>query len=401
MVILVFVQLKAKLKDIFMASLSPAESAGLANKVYDVKNEEDWKNIAKLLENSSQAAYAGFDKNPTRIVGQSGWGKSSGFAYLANGSGNRVGESLFAIRGTASLADALTDMRVSFARSPSGYVVHRGFALTFESIKPEINNYLKKNSPSHIHVLGHSLGGAVACLTAEYLKLLGNSVSLYTFGCPRVGDSLYSTAITQLIGDNNIHRVYHEADPVSMIPLFPFVPVSNKNNGYQLPWKGWTVSFYAHKMENYISSVGTSSWQSLPRVQVKSFFTDIDAWLEEVAENGGGIKMLSCSALQQILRALRWILSAICDVSIMAAQFAASGAAVAVDILAYLLYNGCLLSVRIAGYVNSILKAILRFLGRAINIGTNITVYFIRFVLDMFFRTISTAASQSVRMLYL
>lgn len=384
-----------------MASLTPSESAGLANKVYDVKNEEDWKNIAKLLEQSCQSVYAGFDKQPTRILGQSGWGSSSGFAYVANGSGKRVGESLFAIRGTASFADALTDARVSFARSPSGYVVHRGFSLTFDSIKPGIDDYLKKNNPSHIHVLGHSLGGAVACLTAEYLKLLGNSVSLYTFGCPRVGDSLYSSAITQLIGDNNIHRVYHEADPVSMIPLFPFVPVSNKNIGYQLPWKGWTVSFYAHQMENYISSVGTSSWNSLPRVQVKGFFSDIDKWLDEVGENGGGIKMLSCYALQQILRALRWILNTVCDVSAITAQFAASGAVVAVDILAYLLYNGCLLGAKIAGYVTSILKAILRFLGRTISVGTNITVYFIRFVLDMFFRTISTAASQSIRMAFL
>jgi predicted lipase len=221
-----------------MAVLTPQEAAKLANKVYDIKNEEDWKAITSLLAMTPQSAFEGFDKNSNRVIGKSGWGQSTGFAYIANGTGKRAGESLVAIRGTASFADALTDARVSFARSPSGYVVHRGFSLTFESIKPEIESYFKKvnNNPSCIHVVGHSLGGALACLTAEYLSLLGNNVILYTFGCPRVGDSFYSAQLNHLIGVNNINRVYHEADPVSMIPLYPFVPVSHTIIGNQLPW---------------------------------------------------------------------------------------------------------------------------------------------------------------------
>jgi hypothetical protein len=378
-----------------MAILTPNEAANLADKVYLVKNEMDWNLIAK------DPNLVSFNQNQTRAIGKSGWGASSGFAYMANGTGSRQGESLVAIRGTASLADALTDARMSFARSPSGHVVHRGFSLGFESIKSSIDSYFKQtnNNPSQIHVLGHSLGGALACLTAEYLSLQGHNVSLYTFGCPRVGNTMYSNALDHHVGASNIHRVYHEADPVSMIPIYPFVPVSNSMIGHQLPWQGSTVSFYAHKMENYISSVSDCSWGSLPRVQNSGFFQSMDAWLEQAGNGGGSIKMYSCSSLRQILRALQWVLSSIQSVSSAITQFALSGGAIVVDVLAYLLYQGCLLSVEIAGYVKNILGAILRFLGRTISATTNITVAFIQFVLDMFFRVISSAASQALYLL--
>ncbi|MEI6705695.1 MAG: lipase family protein [Methylococcales bacterium] len=387
-----------------MSILTPKEAALLANKVYDVKNEEDWKAITSnpKLPISTQTAFAGFYQNPTRGVGESGWGQKSGFAYMANGTGNRHGESLVAIRGTSSLADALTDARMSFAHSPSGHVVHRGFSLAYQSIKPSINSYFKQpnNNPSQIHVVGHSLGGAIACLVAEQLSLQGHNVSLYTFGCPRVGDNFYSKTLDQLLGGaSNIYRVYHEADPVSMIPIYPFVPVSNSAIGHQLPWNGSTVSVYAHLMNNYISSVIDCSWNSLPKAQNSDFFQSMDVWLEQVGNSGGNIKMFSCSSLRLILKALQWVLSSIKSVSSAIAQFTLSGGAIVVDVLAYLLYQGCLLTAEIAGYVKSILKSILKFMGRTIDATANVTVSFIQFVLDMFFRVISTAASQALYLL--
>jgi triacylglycerol lipase len=382
-----------------MADLTPKEAANLARKVYDVKTELTWN--AMLGQIASDPSLAGFNQTPSKAQGKSGWGQSSGFAYMASGSGARSGEKLVAIRGTASLADGLTDGRCSFAQSSSGYVVHRGFALAFESIKPGIDKFFQQtgSQSSQIHVVGHSLGGAIACLTAEYLRLLGNNVTLYTFGCPRVGDGSYAAAMDNFLGAQNIHRVYHEADPVSMVPLYPFVPVSNSCLGHKLPWKGMMGSPHAHFMDNYIATIGDCSWRSLPTVQNHDFFASMETWLEQVGRDGGGIKMFSCASLNQILKALKWVLESIQVVGAATAQFAFSGGIVVIDVLAYLLYHGCLLGVKIASYVKAILKAILRFLGRAVNIVENITVAFIRYVLELFFGVLANAASRAINII--
>ncbi len=379
-----------------MSVLTPLEAAKLANKVYDVKNEDDWNAISSLLGTTSQSVFAGFQSDPKRVAGKSGWGQTSGFSYLANGTGLRQGESLVAIRGTASFADAITDARMSFARSSSGHVVHRGFALAFESIKPDLSGYFFNRIPTKTHVVGHSLGGAMACLTAEYLSSIGHNVELYTFGCPRVGNSAFSHALDRTVGLNSIHRVYHEADPVSMIPIYPFTPVSNSMIGHQLPWNGGTVSFAAHKMENYISSIKDSSWGSLPKAQNYEFFSAADKWLEQVSSGAGSVKMLSCSALRQILRALDWILSSIGAAGAALAGFTLSGAAVVVDVLAYLLYEGVLAAEKMAFYIKAFLNAILKFLGREIQSGENVTVAFIKYILNIFFRTISSSAVRAL-----
>ncbi|BBA34932.1 lipase class 3 [Methylocaldum marinum] len=382
-----------------MAELTPKEAANLARKVYDVKTELTWN--AMLNQIASDPSLAGFNQNPSKGIGKSGWGQTSGFAYMAHGCGTHSGERLVAIRGTASLADGLTDVRCSFTYSPSGYVVHRGFALAFESIKPDIDKFFKQagSQSSQVHVVGHSLGGAIACLTAEYLSLLGNNVTLYTFGCPRVGNGAYASAMDKLLGTHNIHRVYHEADPVSMIPLYPFVPVSNSCLGHKLPWKGIMGSPHAHFMDNYIATLADCSWRSLPTVQNHDFFASMEAWLEQAGKDGGTVKMYSCASLNQIFKALKWVLESMHNLGAAMAQFAFSGGIILIDVLAYLLYQGSLLGVTIAGYVKAILKAILKFLGRAVDSIQNVTVAFIKYVLDMFFRLLASAASRAINLI--
>jgi pimeloyl-ACP methyl ester carboxylesterase len=72
---------------------------------------------------------------------------------------------------------------------------------------------------------GHSLGGALATLCALELKKLvpAASVSLYTYGIPRVGDQTFATFIESSLGSNS-YRVTHLNDPVPRLPgrLFGF-----------------------------------------------------------------------------------------------------------------------------------------------------------------------------------
>ena len=71
-------------------------------------------------------------------------------------------------------------------------------------------------------VTGHSLGGAVATLTAAAtLRRAGYAADLYTFGSPRVGNAVFARAVTELDFGAE-YRLTHEADPIPRLPPLVF-----------------------------------------------------------------------------------------------------------------------------------------------------------------------------------
>ena len=71
-------------------------------------------------------------------------------------------------------------------------------------------------------VVGHSLGGALATLCAADLLTERNltAVRLYTFGCPRVGNYAFASAMRNTTLDNT--RVTHDRDIVPTVPFTHF-----------------------------------------------------------------------------------------------------------------------------------------------------------------------------------
>ncbi|KAG5929725.1 hypothetical protein E4U42_004884 [Claviceps africana] len=113
--------------------------------------------------------------------------------------------------------------------------VHMGFLQSWksarEAVVPKLKA-LKKKYPSYqIRLVGHSLGGAVACLAALELKLsLGwDDLVVTTFGEPRVGNHQLARYIDMAfsLDDGGVsdpeHRAYrrvtHNNDPVPLLPL--------------------------------------------------------------------------------------------------------------------------------------------------------------------------------------
>lgn len=77
--------------------------------------------------------------------------------------------------------------------------VHSGFYGAFRSIQPQVFPVLLEQLAlypnAEVALTGHSLGGALAtiCLAQIVFELPGSiptNISLYTFGSPRVGDSV-------------------------------------------------------------------------------------------------------------------------------------------------------------------------------------------------------------------
>uniref|UniRef100_A0A914Q9C9 Fungal lipase-like domain-containing protein n=1 Tax=Panagrolaimus davidi TaxID=227884 RepID=A0A914Q9C9_9BILA len=85
----------------------------------------------------------------------------------------------------------------------------------------KVETYLNNYKGYKIAFTGHSLGGAIASLTALKARHLGlvdvDKLTLYTFGEPRIGDSDVAKNFRDLVKES--YRVVHYSDLVPHLPL--------------------------------------------------------------------------------------------------------------------------------------------------------------------------------------
>ena len=137
---------------------------------------------------------------------------------------------IVAFRGTEpdDPSDLLTDAILIKKPWPDAYgnplgQVHTGFADALgDAGNSEILTQLSAqlddlaNTFPRILLTGHSIGAALATLTASYLSQtpLANNLHLYSFGSPRVGDSVFSDRMAKIKHD----RYVNYSDLVTRIP---------------------------------------------------------------------------------------------------------------------------------------------------------------------------------------
>ncbi|MFS2264478.1 lipase family protein [Vibrio vulnificus] len=192
---------------------------------------------------------------------------SETFAVIGIGKGVYQDELVVSIRGTQNANDWITNFNIGYKGAPNGSIAHAGFINSFNSIKNQLHQHLSKNrTPKKIHCVGHSLGGALASLCADWLKSEYTCrVNLYTFGAPRVGLEQY--AIKSGNRADKIFRCTHGGDPVPMIPLWPFVHAPYQGQEYRLD-SSTKVCISAHAMSadgnpGYLNTASAEEWGAL------------------------------------------------------------------------------------------------------------------------------------------
>ncbi|KAK1726686.1 hypothetical protein CaCOL14_002484 [Colletotrichum acutatum] len=168
----------------------------------------------------------------------------------------KVGEKaiIIAFRGTYSISNTIVDL----STIPQEYVpypspddggeapkepkrkckdctVHMGFLTSWRQARrlviPEVKKLREQYPDYPIHLVGHSLGGAVAMLASLELKISfgWDNVKVTTFGEPKVGNQGLVDYVDEVFGlrdekDEDIskrtyRRVTHADDPVPLLPL--------------------------------------------------------------------------------------------------------------------------------------------------------------------------------------
>ncbi|MEE1924029.1 lipase family protein [Pseudomonas sp. 148P] len=125
---------------------------------------------------------------------------------------------LISVRGSQEMHDFLRDADArQVPHVDDQGAVHRGFHNAFLAAKDFVARYLRAFHTANqtFIVTGHSLGGAIALLLAEWLQRdFSNDLQLYTYGAPRTGDSEFVEAAAAVVH----HRLVNHNDPIPSVP---------------------------------------------------------------------------------------------------------------------------------------------------------------------------------------
>jgi len=313
------------------------------------------------------------------------------------------GHAFIIFRGTnkSFAADILTDLSIgNFERSSYGHRVHNGFANSFKSVKEQVKFFLSEctnRKVKFLHCIGHSLGGALATLCAEYAKSQRPDLSIkcYTFGSPRVGGKSFSDDFTRNLGPKNIFRAYHRTDLIPCIPCWPYMHVptiSGANYDYFLPSEGDFASLAAHDILAYGDSVDRRSpgdWKGLSGLRYSNLKeSDIEPWI-----NNKSPISFTPTNLEYLDKAINYVLLKVVSGIGNAVLGAATETFTFLDRIAWVISKGIDLSKNMSGLVLSLLRKIAEILGMRKTISAaEATLIFIRNLFQRLHQKVSEQA---------
>lgn len=332
---------------------------------------------------------------------KTGFGVESGFGYTLMYKGGGATHAIIAMRGTrpemAGKPDLITDLRAGMTGFADYGAVHKGFKRTFESALPGLDRENAKIMKADvIHCVGHSLGGAVATLVAGHYASRGKAVKLYTFGSPRVGAMGAHNAFHERIGKQNIYRVAHDLDPISLIGPYPYIhvnPAPADPNNMTLPSpSGALFSTANHDMAEYIRSVGDAnmSWGAVRGIagQVDHDNALLARWLLHGEENPSWLQYASAKTLTILFKLFSHVLRTISTSLILGLSV--------VDLLAEMLVKGLYKAAQIGQQIFTLLRYAAVWAGIKVAQGADFTAEVIKAILAKMLATLQMLATQAI-----
>lgn len=365
--------------------LTPMMAANAAGAVYGVQNEADIE-LAFARTNLSDSFELGETGRNVRfkaVAGAFGDKSSKGFGICAMGKDQYEGHALIVCRGTSTGQDVMTDANSGIQTTATGSRVHAGFNRTFDSMRGDIQGFIRQHNPRMVHCVGHSLGGALANLTADHVihRTNAQEAALYTFGSPRVGMAGFAENLctSGVLGKNNIFRVFHAGDPVAMVPLWPFVHAPQPDGEYYIS-KALHLNPLQHRMAEYKASLENyNNWTQFQKNTATSI-SMIKAGPQ--AHTQGQYRVLSLASLRWISHLMQTLLKEVLSIPMTVIGGVAIAGATMLDQLSYLLDKASKASTDGHSQVTSLLINIMKLIGITVKGAITLTLRFIRFVIS-------------------
>ena len=334
----------------------------------------------------------------------------SGFGFMAQLNGGRSREIVIATRGTATWADAGTDINAIPTPGPTGHAIHKGFGTTFKSYVQQLNEFIKQQNlgfkPTAVHCMGHSLGGALANLNAAACAELGLNSYLYTVAAPRVGMVPYAEHLSKKMKAAHVYRVANEADIVTMVPCYPFVHSPYVHGTYLLEAGMLKINPMQHMLANGYGSMVNSSWkqmQSLTQGKQQQLENSLypannkeAGQFEQLARMPGA--MFSGRLLKLINKAIHDMLTRLGAQSLLSVSHYGTGAFTVLDQISEILARYAQASHKQAKEVAGMLNAIMAYLGRSTHALADASVATIRWVFNLLHHSVNTMAKQAIQL---
>ncbi|RFC41545.1 MAG: N-acetyl-anhydromuramyl-L-alanine amidase AmpD, partial [Verrucomicrobia bacterium] len=195
---------------------------GLAPSPDPAPRELCWE-TAFLLASASKLAY-----RPEEVIretlSKSSWGflkvdflSEADTQVIVASDASRV---VVAYRGSKELGDWLGNLEFLQQEQLTLGRVHRGFSQAFAVVREALFTTLTDHDPEsrkELWLTGHSLGGALALLTAAELPNPGRITGIYTFGQPRAGLTDFQTKVDEVF----VGRYFRFVNFDDVVPRIP------------------------------------------------------------------------------------------------------------------------------------------------------------------------------------
>ncbi len=386
-----------------MSELTPLQSANLAEEIYDVQDEI----LFEIFQTKNKDIFSQEQQKLTANVG----GRiirsaKDAFGLCTMGAGQYAGNAFLIFRGTTTAnnkADFVSDARIGLQNSKTGSSVHIGFNEVFKSMLRDIQQFISSNQiTGTVHCIGHSLGGAVATLAADWVKTNFSrfTVKLYTFGQPRVGLLPFATKFTSKLHSDNVHRLFHTTDPVPMVPIFPYIHAPAPGNGHLISSESLVTSGEAHKMANYIHSIKQKELGSWPSISRSAPVFNHEKAIEEWVTSKVRPDPEHPRTWEWLDRAFIYVLTKIGNSIFTALHTAIVGVHTLADRIAWILMKGIDLAKNVGFFVKKLIEKIVQILGMPpLAPNHSITQAFLASLLTMLMRRSYDLARRAIRSL--
>lgn len=358
------------------SQLKPSFASELTRDLYDITSEITFSDFIQAYQSemalSSSNTVGG-------VTGGYVIKKRQTIAVFSTGKGKHKNEAFILFKGTSNLYDALTDLNAGIKTSHTGTPIHQGFYYAFNSVLNDLKKFVGElKGVSMIHCLGHSLGGALASLAADWIRSRSSlPVKLYTFGSPRVGLDMFARKCTSRLSSSNIYRAYHSTDPVAMLPTWPFTHIPTHDTDYLIHSPVAAIPWEYHRMKHYVTSAtNADSWEVLKNNRPKGYLdSTIERWLKS-----DGLVSFSARSLELVSAALMYVCKKVLHTTGIAFIVAGATTLTLLDRLAIFLSKAVEVSSDVSGWVFHLVKKMASLIGITVVEGTNLTVSFMRAV---------------------